>query len=364
MKKLPIVFTRACARSEQTLAVIAVRENGEPFAPDGRFYRYDRSDTPPKNWTYSDFSIDTQSVTIFHNAQHPTPDGYFVFLSSEGNVYHAYWKENFEEKIRGAGSWSDDAKGYGRLSKISEIEGRLYACGDGGQIYVRGDEGTWKTLTDSVLYDPEFHRKLMDKAPDFDDPNYLDWMVAAANNPEDRSLILFDVKGLSAKAIYLCGVVGPRTKPVLCFWDGSKLHELDVHPPEAALTGIYVENSGSVWICGREGLLLHGSYDRGFAPVNLPPQLNLFHMITPCRDKLVMPASVRPGGLYEYDPKTGAFGKFDPPLPRLRSSDDPESIDGGPFFAQAIGNVLWVVASKDIFRFDGEQWERIEHPDL
>lgn len=359
-----IEFTRSFAQSKDVLAVISVRDNAEPFDPDGRFYRYDHNDPTPQNWTYDDFHFHIQSVSVFLSEEHPTPEGYFIFLSSEGDVYHTYWKRNFQEKIAGAGSWSDDVKGYGRLSKINEIDGHLYACGDGGQIYVRGKGGNWDLLTNAVLYDPEFHSKLMEHAPDFDDPSYLDWMIAAANDPKDRNIIFFDIKGISENALYLSGVVGPGSKPVLCFWDGSTLHELKVNLPEAALTGIYIENPDSVWVCGREGVLLHGSYARGFTPVTLPIQLNLFHMITPYRGKLVMPASVRPGGLYEYDPKTGAFGKFDPPLPRLRSRDDPESIDGGPFFAQAVGDVLWVVGSKDIFRFDGREWDRIEHPDV
>jgi hypothetical protein len=220
-------------------------------------------------------------------------------------------------------------------------------------------------LTDQLLFDPQAEElRRPEKEPKFLSPEWQEWVTNSALDPASRDIIFFDVNGTSENAVYLCGVVGPGSKPVLCFWDGSTLHELKVHLTEAALTGIYIENPDSVWVCGREGVLLHGSYARGFAPVSLNTQLNLFHMITPYRGKLVMPASVRPGGLYEYDPKTGAFGKFDPPLPRLRSRDDPESIDGGPFFAQAVGDVLWVVASKDIFRFDGTEWERIEHPDL
>ena len=152
--KLPIELTRACARSDLTLALVAVRDTAEAFDPDGRFYRYDRDDPPPQNWTYADFQFHIQSLTDFRSDEHPTPDGYLVLMCSEGDVYHTYWKENLREKIRGAGSWSDDAKGYGRLTKIKQIGSHLHACGEGGQIYVRNGVGSWEMLTDELLFDP------------------------------------------------------------------------------------------------------------------------------------------------------------------------------------------------------------------
>ena len=152
--KLPIELTRACALSDLTLALVAVRDTAEAFDPDGRFYRYDRDDTPPQNWTYADFQFHIQSMTVFHSDEHPTPDGYFVLMSSEGDVYHTYWQENFQEKIKGAGSWSDDARGYGRLTKIKQIGSRLYACGEGGQVYVRQSRDNWKMLADILILAP------------------------------------------------------------------------------------------------------------------------------------------------------------------------------------------------------------------
>ncbi len=217
-------------------------------------------------------------------------------------------------------------------------------------------------LTDKLLYDPEADNEMMDNAPDFDDPSYEEWILNAALNPVSRNIIFFDMKGLSEDAIYLCGE--EATKPVLCFWDGRELHELDSGLAEGALTSLYIESPESIWICGREGLILHGNRRMGFRRIDAPTRHNLFHDIFPYRGKLVLPASVRPGGLWEYDPKTGAFGHFEPRLPRLTSRDDPDSIEGGPFFAQATGDVLWVVAEKDVFRFDGTEWERVEHPDI
>jgi len=362
-----IVFTRAVARSETTLAVAAIRDDAEPFAPDGRFFRYDRGHEEP--WAYEDFQFHMQTLLVFQNPDIPMPEmpeGYFVLMSSEGDVCHLYWKENFAEKIAQAGTWTATEKVLGRLTKLRQIGARLYACGDGGQIYVRHGRDDWRMLTDAVLFDPEAERKRYpDPEPVFLSPEWNEWTTWMALNPASRNILFNDMQGLTEDAIYLCGEVGPGSKPVLCYWDGATLEELKVPLEEAALTGIHIESPDSVWVCGREGVLLHGSRSRGFNPVPGDRRLNLFHHITPYRGKLVMPASVRPGGLWEYDPATGAFGRFDPPLPRLTpppaDSDEPH---GGPFFAQAVGDVLWVVAARDIYRFDGQSWERIQHPDM
>ncbi|MBB4010564.1 hypothetical protein [Allorhizobium taibaishanense] len=360
-----IAFTRAAASSPDTLMVSAVLDeehNDEAiYEAAARVFQYEHKNDPDRRWYFDDLDLSVQSIAYINDTQISPPSSHFSLLGAEGDVCHIVKPSHSVERIKGAGTAYPESKFYGKVFKLIQIEDRLYVCGSGGQIYVRRKYDSWGLLTDAVIFDPDAHVKLMENAPNTEDPGFLEWLLKTQEE-EPRNLFFNDVKGLSKNEIYLCGEEG--VKPVLCYWDGSKIHEINVYLPEAALTGIYIENSDSVWVCGREGVLLHGSYARGFAPVSLNTQLNLFHMITPYRGKLVMPASVRPGGLYEYDPKTGDFGKFDPPLPRLRSRDDPKSIDGGPFFAQAVGDVLWVVASKDIFRFDGKEWERIDHPDL
>jgi len=347
-------LTRTCAVDDRTVFVSSVESNSDIYEPASTVWRYSDLDGTPQ-WMST--HVDSHIETIIPS---DSPNDCIV-LSSEGEVIFNPLTGLTVERLICAGTWIDGAKGYGRMLSLSRIGDRLIACGNGGQIYFRKDSGNWSLLTKALLFDPEAHARLRRTAPPTTDPGFLQWLTdSRAQKP--RNISLHDIAGVSDDAIYICGV--EATKPILCFWDGTTLHELKTYLDEAAFTGIYIENPDSVWVCGREGVLLHGSYARGFAPVSLNTQLNLFHMITPYRGKLVMPASVRPGGLYEYDPKTGDFGKFDPPLPRLRSRDDQNSIDGGPFFAQAVGDVLWVVASKDIFRFDGKEWERIDHPDL
>ncbi|MBB3953043.1 hypothetical protein [Aureimonas jatrophae] len=348
-----IEFTRACARSSTVLCVTAVPEGAEAFSPETRIFRYEHDGAPGERWYFDDLDFDVADMALFQNPDVDPVADYPIYLSSEGEVYHAWWKGNFRETIRGAGVSRDDARGYGRLLRLRQVGSRLYACGDGGQIYVREGRDAWRLLTDSILFDPDAHQRLSVQAPPTDDPAFLTWLDDfEANAP--RSILLNGLGGVSEDAIYFIGEDG--TKPALFVWDGSVLHQLETNVAEGALTDIYVADADNVWICGREGLLLHGSWARGFYPVGAPTRLNLFHTLTPLDGKLVLASSVRPGGLYEVNARTSDFGRFKPALPRLRGAFI--------FFAGTVGDVMWVVGHKDIFRFSGNEWERIEHPDL
>lgn len=368
-----IVQTRACAASANSLMLSATRDTAEIYTPDARIYQYEHGGASGGEWFSEDFSFSVQDIAVVDDAQISPgrPRGY-AMLSAEGDVYYFSRPGRIEEMIRGAGTTNPGSKFYGKVFNLRQIGSHLYVCGAGGQIYKRRGPDDWGLLTDAVLFDPNAERQ-RDAAqasegrptPRIGSPEWKEWIINRGLNPASRDIFFNDIQGLSEDAIYICGEVGPGTKPVLCYWDGQTLHELKVPVTEAALTGIYIENRDSVWVCGREGVILHGSWARGFNPVNAPTRNNLFDSFTPYRGKLVMPASVRPGGLYELDPATGEFGRFRPALPPLTQaapdSDEPKT---GPFFAQAFGDVLWVVGLRDIFRFDGVEWERIKNPDM
>ena len=369
-----IRFTRAIAASQNSLTVCAIRDGAEPYTPDARLFQYEHLGHGPRGdtWFYDDFAMSIQDIIFARDMGSAERPSYYAHLSSEGEIHHSARPEQYREIIPGTGADEIGNKFYGYVYTLRQIGARLYVCGDGGQIYVRHGRDDWRMLTDAVLFDPRARERQREaeqaagvSPPPRGSDEYVQWRLQRVLNPPSRNILFNDMQGLSEDAIYLCGEVGPGSKPVLCYWDGATLEELKVPMEEAALTGIHIESPDSVWVCGREGVLLHGSRARGFNPVPGDRRLNLFHHITPYRGKLVMPASVRPGGLWEYDPATGAFGRFDPPLPRLTpppaDSDEPH---GGPFFAQAVGDVLWVVAARDIYRFDGQSWERIQHPDM
>ncbi len=337
-------LTRACALSDQSIVVVSVDSTSDVYEPKSVLWRY--SQESGSGWEAK--LIDVHVANII-----PSEDrSDCIVLSSEGQVTIDIFRETRVEQIVGAGTWIEYAKGYGRMLSLARVDHALFASGNGGQIYVRRDDG-WHLLTDSILFDPEHDAKLDKTAPLTTDPGFLQWLMDSQSN-RPRNISLHDIAGNHRNSIYVCGVEG--TKPVLFYWDGVFLNELKVHLEDTALTGIFIENDDSVWVCGREGALLHGSFARGFTPVNLRKQLNLFHMITPYRRKLTLPSSVRPGGLFEVDKTSSELNRFTPRLPKQRGEDI--------FYAKSIDDVLWVVGQKDIFRFDGNEWERIEHPTL
>lgn len=348
-----IEFTRACARSSEVIVIGAALVDSDVYHPETRLFRYEHDGKSGKQWYFDDFDFHLQDITLFRNPEIDSTSDYLTYLSSEGDVFHGWWKGNFREKIEGAGTWVKDAQGRGRMLTISQIGETLYACGQGGQIYRRVGRDNWSLLTDALLFDMDAYLQKKESRPLTTDPGYIDWL-RKFKKQSPKNITLYDIKGFSENAIYLCG--SEDTKPVLYYWDGMSLHEQKVYLEETALTGILMADEDSVWVCGREGVLLHGSFARGFTPVILRKQLNLFHMITPYRGKFVVPSSVRPGGLFEVDPGSSELRRFSPALPTLRG----DSI----FYAKSVSDVLWVVGQKDIFRFDGNGWERIEHPDF
>lgn len=361
-----IQFTRAAAASEISLSVSATLADAESYEPSARLFQYEHKGHGPKGekWFYDDFRMSIQDIIFAQDIGNDVRPSYYTILSSDGEVHHSARPTQYLEVIPGTGV-AEHNKNYGYTYTLRQIGAHLYVTGAGGQIYRRQGRDDWSMLSDALLFDPKAHTQAIRNTPRRGDPARREYILNLALNPPSRNILFNDMQGLSEDAIYLCGVVGPGSKPVLAYWDGQTLEELKVPMAEAALTGIYIEDENSVLVCGREGVLLHGSRARGFNPVPGDRRLNLFHHITPYRDKLVMPASVRPGGLWEYDPNTAQFGRFEPRLPRLTPPpEDSGEPHGGPFFAQAIGDVLWVVAPRDIFRFDGSEWERIKHPDL
>ena len=356
-------FTRAHARSGSSIAISAVRDDAEPFQPDGRLYRYDEEYPEGKQWSYDNFHFHISDITVFSDPainDLTVPIGYYVLLASDGRVFHAYWKENYTEEIGDPSLTLSDMPGI--MLSIRQIGDSLFACGAGGLFLNRTSRGTWKLLSENILFDADSQLEDTLAGPDLDDPNFLDWAVSRAREPTFPNYFFNDMAASTEGGIYLCGEEGNR--PALFYWDGATLEKLAVPIAEGALTGVHVEDVESVWVCGREGVVLHGSRHRGFAPVDMPTRLNLFHGITTYQGKLVLPASVRPGGLYQLDPRTRTFGRFDPPLPPLTTSPVLEEPKMGPFFAQSVDDVLWVVAPQDVYRFDGTNWERIAHPDV
>lgn len=233
-----VELTRACALSEHALVLASVKTTADHYESASVVWRYDASSGVPR-WEAKQVECDVaQLIPSDRQAD-------CVLLSSEGVVIVDVFGAQTQERLIGAGTWIDGAKGYGRMLSLAKIGEALHACGNGGQIYVRQPSGQWSLLTEAVLFDAEADARLNRKAPLTTDPDFLQWLMDSRTQ-RPRNLSLHAIAGQREDAVYVCGVAG--TTPVLCFWDGQTLHELDLPLEAAALTGIHIEHADSVWV--------------------------------------------------------------------------------------------------------------------
>jgi hypothetical protein len=211
----------------------------------------------------------------------------------------------------------------------------LYACGDGGQIYKRDDakfgDGAWAPLAPKLL------QRLSDRPAA---------MQAAPGSPEARAKIYFCVNGPSEQEIYICGAHGV----ILC-WDGHAMHEVP-SGTTVSLINILVRDERTIYICGRDGTLLRGNRRDGFLAVPGFGGGQGFTSMTLCSGKLYLGSNSSPRGLFVYDgglPRRVSCGM----VPDIEDVNVIDSAD----------DVLWVVGSQELLRFDGKSWERIDYPD-
>ena len=141
-----VELIRACALSEHSLVLASVKTTADLYEPASVVWRYDASSDVPR-WEAKPVECDVSQLI---------PSGRqddCVLLSSEGVVIVDVFGAQTHERLIGAGTWIDSAKGYGRMLSLAKIGETLHACGNGGQIYVRAPSGQWSLLTDAVLFE-------------------------------------------------------------------------------------------------------------------------------------------------------------------------------------------------------------------
>lgn len=328
----PLTFTRAKAASRDLLCVSAIPDGSDFFEePFTRLCRYDHSDPGSVKWIYDDVDVALRGIdtSCGHRASRFGEKFHFTLLSDEGDVVFMKPPIFPREKIAGAGISSLDSKHWGRMQTIRWIGDHFYACGNGGQVYKRSSglsgEAAWDQLDQNLLRNPKSAGEVFE--------------------------IYYCIDGPSEEEIYVCGSHG-----TILVWDGATFTRL---PPitDATLVDIFVEDERSVWICGRDGTLLKGNRRNGFQPVDRSSDLQLlsshvFLSVTKYEGKIYLASNANPCGLFVYQGDR---------LEQVSSGLKPDILD--VHTVDSVDGVLWVVGSKDILRFDGKTWERIDHVD-
>ncbi len=142
---MPQIHASLAISAKQAAVSIGELSDDDPFSKLVVF-----TEDGPVVWGHVSVRRTLVSIAAFASAT--AGQDVFVAMSNEGDVYFAEGKAP-REKIPGAGVLSDDADGYGSMTSIRRLDGQLWACGHGAQIYVRAGPANWQRISDRTSPD-------------------------------------------------------------------------------------------------------------------------------------------------------------------------------------------------------------------
>lgn len=323
--KTEYTFATAYAADSSHIYVACAADIYEPFARFTTLYRWDERKSEAA-WTFKDVDECVRSVTALIPDE--GEEWWLCALSENGQVYLNGNGRFSDEKIPGAGVFSEDSGGWGYVADLQQIGDHLYVCGYKGQVYKRVAPNQWLHLDHGLLQDPD---TVMEKRI----------ALSAINGPDEN-------------AIYAVGYRhADWLPPCAFFWEGRAWGELALPPVTERLTNIYVEDENRIWMCGSNGTLLLGNAKDGFKSLSTVDDNQLFLSLTKFQDRIYLGSNL---GLFVYDPANhdGGILEVNTKLkPKLQDANVVDAVDG----------VLWSIGPKDIARFNGKKWTRVDHPD-
>ncbi|WP_146126868.1 hypothetical protein [Labrys okinawensis] len=345
----PLTFSRMRAVSKDILYIAAVPDGNEVGSAFTRLCQYNNGD-----WSFRNYDFSTESLALF---KAPSVEFRVMYILSGSGEVRNVDDEYAREYTVTPEQVSDFKRKYrmGRSLNMRQIGDRLYVVGDGGQNFRREADGLWSPL-DTSIFDPYASSDWAEEALDpaggwdklfklFEENTSEATEFRRKGELRARNTMLTRVYGLSEDDIYLCGAKG-----AFFHWNGSVMRKIAGDFSES-LTGIVAESHSKVWVCGRGGLLMVGNADEGFRIIS-NAGIHAFSSIA-IFDRIIYLSSIsQPRDLFMYD------GKH---FQRVHSSLTPGIEDVSQI--DAVDGALWVMGQKDILRFDGTQWERIQHPE-
>jgi len=239
MKSTPITFDK-CLAIEDDYYMFSSRPDGiDDSAEFSRIFFYDAQSSGDP-WRHLDLPNFT-TVSICSSIKAMGDKRKYVILSKNGEI-SVYWPGGAStENIAEAGV-DKELPIYGYLNSLKEINGALYACGGGGQIYKRGKNG-WCDIAG----------KLRKQSP-----------IPKANlalNTLETGDDISDIDGYSEDNIYAAGRDG------IYHFDGKLWSEVDISTDEIIMS-ISCAPDGVIWACGFNGAILRGDFKNGFKDIS------------------------------------------------------------------------------------------------
>jgi hypothetical protein len=249
-----------------------------------------------------DFEIEGKSLTFLG-----APEKAWWLLGKNGEVIQLAGSTVSAEQIPEAGLRARDPYGY--VNTIKNIDGELYVCGYGRQVY-RRRAGAWTSIADDIL-------------------------------TQETSRGFFDIDGADKEHIYAVGWFGE-----IFFYDGGQWHR-DDSPTNVHLASVRCVSKDNVWIAGNQGMVLHGRFGQWDVIQNEDIAGNWYSV-----EEFNGTVYLAGNALLGYvDGNTTAL--LDVGLGRPVTTYRLRSKDG----------ILWSIGEKHVLRFDGSSWTEVRHPD-
>lgn len=273
----------------------------------------------------------------------------------------------------------------GGLTALRRVGEEIFCCGVGGMIFHRAPSG-WRQLPTSFPARARMEPGDDDVLDDFE--GWLDCvghlLESADANPlpadpaereaglrrrfEDartqlrdqgvRSItervnalstaMLNDLCGSGYDDLYAVGLHG-----LIAHWNGSTWQLLE-QPTTSHLVHAMVTDAGDIFLVGHQATIAMGNITTGFAcvPHEISDDVD-FYCACQHRQSIYIGSE---NGLYLYSPSSGVVERLEAGIPE-------ELRDATIVDISSVGNVLWVLTSWDLIRFDGTSWQVIVHPD-
>lgn len=198
---------------------------------------------------------------------------------------------------------------YGYVEAIKSIGGELYVCGHGRQVYKQvGND--WVSIAGHIL-------------------------------THEPACGFFDIDGADAQHVYAVGWHGE-----IYFHDGQAWHR-DDSPTTAHLGAVRCLGPDDVWICGNQGIVLHGHFNQ-WQRVDDAAFTGNWYSIEAFNGQIWLAGNDVLARIVD-----GAIERVDPGL-------------GKPFTVHKLhakDGLLWTIGRADILTFDGKSWSEVIHPD-
>lgn len=253
--------------------------------------------------------VDVETVVVAVCASFKPRRKYFA-LGRDGLVWSLEsGAEPQLERIADAGTGK---KKFGYLSQIRDIQGAVYACGDGGQVYLHGPSG-WRHIDDGILE------------------------VKEKKSPNCHN----GIDGTDRDNIYVVGEYGR-----IFHFDGSRWKNVSADT-NCHLERVKCVSRDEVYVCGANGTLLRGNHS-GWEFIGDPAMKEYIWDLEPFLGSLYLAVEDR---LMVHNGKSLEFVAT-----KLKADIDAHRLSSR-------GGKLWSFGERDLAVFDGTRWKQVIHPD-